>query len=94
MPVSRAFLKPRSVDIPPQGDYEYLPIIRLVESDSAAGLEALLSTGFGVDSQSVYELYVVESVEYSTTVVKFAVGMNPGEVLYSALVWATQARRV
>lgn len=94
MPVSRAFLKPRSVDIPPQGDYQYLPIIRLVEADSASGLEALLSTGFGIDSQSVDELYVVESIQYSTTVAKAAQGNNPAIVLYSALVWATQAKRV
>ena len=94
MAVNRAFLKPRSVDKPPQGDFEYIPIMLVVESDSAAGLEDELNIGTTTQAQDTTAYYVVESVQYSTTVLQQAVGMNPAVVKCSALIWITRALKV
>ena len=39
-------------------------------------------------------VYVVESIQYATTVVLPMVGMNPPVVRYSALVWLTRAIKI
>lgn len=94
MPVTRAYLKPRSVERPPQGDFSYLPVVKLHEADTAAGLEALMDTEFGVNSLATTELWVIESIEYQVAVLKPAVGMNPAQLSYSALIHATRAKKV
>lgn len=94
MPVTRAFLKPRSVDTPPQGDFEFLPQVTLYESDTAAGLEAAMDIGATNQSQDLDNYWVVESVEYQVAVLQHAIGMNPAVLSYSALVWSTRAHRV
>lgn len=88
--MATSFLRPRSVQLPPQGAYDYIPVVKLYESDSAAGLEALLSGGFGVESLDPDNYYVIESIEYE-------VEYKPApmaEWRYSALVWATQVLKV
>ena len=94
MPVDRAFLQPRSVAAPPQGDFTFPPVVKIYEADSAAGLELLMDGDFSIQAASIAEFWVIESVQYATTVVKPEVGMNPAVVLYSALVWATQVKKV
>jgi len=94
MPVDRAYLKPRSVDVPPQGDFVYPPVVKLFESDTSAGLQALLNADFGIDQQDLTAFWVIESVQYAVAVTKMAQGNNSAELLYSALVWATRVEKV
>ena len=94
MPVDRAYLKPRSVDVPPQGDFVFPPVVKIFESDTAAGLEALLDADFSIQQQSITEFWVIESIQYAVTVIRPEVGMNPAVVRYSALVWATKVGKV
>ena len=94
MPVSRSFLQPRSVTKPSQGDFQYTPIVEIFEADSAAGLQALLVADVGAQSVDNENFWVIESIEYQVAVPKPAIGMNPAEMKYSALVWATQVKKV
>ena len=94
MPVDRAYLKPRSVDVPPQGDFTFPPVVRLFEADSALGLELLLAADFSVQQTSITEFWVIEAIQYATTVIRQESGMHPAVVLYSALVWATKVEKV
>ena len=91
MPVTRAFLKPRSVDGPPQGDFVYVPLFLFFESTTLAGLRAQLDAETQLQQQSTLELYVIEEIEYQVVVTQS--GPNPG-MLYSAMVWATKAVKV
>lgn len=86
----RGFLRPRSVIEPPQGDFIYLPVVKLYESDTSAGLEALLNIGAGFQSADTDWYWVIEDIEYQVAVVRPEIGMNPAVLSYSALVWATQ----
>ena len=92
--VDRAFLKPRSVDAPPQGDHTFIPKVVVLEADSAAGLSALLSADFATNAASSTAYWVIESVKYQVVVTQPAVGMQPAELRYSALVHATQVAKV
>jgi hypothetical protein len=94
MPVDRAYLKPRSVDVPPQGDFVFPPVVKIFESDTAAGLEALLDADFGIEQQSITEFWVIESIQYAVVVTAMWAGMTPPVLLYSALVWATKVEKV
>ena len=94
MPVSRAFLKPVTVEPLPQGDFEYGPVVNVYESDTAQGLEDLMAGAATTNAQATDWFWVIESVQYQVVVTKPAVGNNPAEMLYSALVWATQVRKV
>ena len=94
MSVSRAFLQPRSVAQPPQGDFEYAPVFRLFEDTTFAGLEAQLNA-MRVDlSGSDTSLYVIEEIEYQVVVTKHSLGGMPAEKLYSAMIWATEVLKV
>lgn len=92
--VDRAFLRPRSVIEPPQGDYQYFPIVRFYEDTTRAGLQAQMNVTFSVDAQSLSEFWVIEQVEFDVEVTKPAVGGNPAELIWTAMVWATQAIKV
>jgi hypothetical protein len=94
MPVDRAYLKPRSVDVPPQGDFVFPPVVKIFEAGTAAGLQALLDADFGIEQQSLTEFWVVESIQYAVVVTAMTSGMTPAELLYSALVWATKVEKV
>lgn len=94
MPVDRAYLKPRSVDVPPQGDFVFPPVVKLFEADTAAGLQALLDVDFGIEQQSITEFWVIESIQYAVVVTAMWSGMTPPVLLYSALVWATKVEKV
>jgi hypothetical protein len=89
--VDRAFLRPRSVAEPPQGDFRYLPEVRIYTDTTAAGLQAQLDIEFDVSAASVQELWVIESIQYAVVVTQ--PGPNP-DMEYSALVWATKVERV
>lgn len=84
----RGFLRPRSVIEPPQGDFIYLPRVFVYESDTAAGLEALMNPGFGAQSQDTDWYWVIEDIDYQVAVTR--THNNQPKVRYSALVWATQ----
>jgi hypothetical protein len=92
--VSRVFLKPRSVQEPYEGDFQYLPIVKIYEADTAAALEAQMSLDFGIESESLTQYTVVESIQYSVAVIKMETGANDHMALYSALVHATQVLKV
>ena len=94
MSISRAFLRPRSVMEPPQGDFEYVPVIRGYEDTTLAGLNAKLQTEKDIQAASVDELFVIEEIEYQVVVTKPSIGGNPAELLYSAMVWATEVVKV
>ena len=83
-----------SVREPPQGDFTFLPVVKAFEDTTLAGLNSQLDASFGVQSQSVQELWVLEEIEYQVSVTKTAVGGNPAELHYSALIWATKVQRV
>jgi hypothetical protein len=87
---NRGFLKPRSVNEPPQGDFLYLPVVVIKEAATAAELEALLNIGANGQSLDTDWFWVIERIDYEVVVVKPEVGMNPAVLLYSALVHATQ----
>ena len=86
----RGFLRPRSVIEPPQGDFIYLPRVFVYESDTAAGLEALMNPAFETESADTDWYWVVEDIEYQVTLIDAPSGMTPAVLSYSALVWATQ----
>ena len=92
--VDRAWLRPMSVREPPQGDFSFLPVVKAFEDTTLAGLNSQLDADFGVRSQSLNELWVLEEIEYQVSVTKTAVGGNPAELHYSALIWATKVQRV
>lgn len=87
---NRGFLRPRSVDDPAQGDFLYLPVFFIREADTAAELETLLNLNAGIQSQDPDWYWVIEDVEYQTTVLDQEQGMQPAVLKYSALIWATQ----
>ena len=92
--VDRAWLRPMSVREPPQGDFTFLPVVKAFEDTTLAGLNSQLDADFGVRSQSLNELWVLEEIEYQVSVTKTAVGGNPAELHYSALIWATKVQKV
>jgi hypothetical protein len=92
--VANAFLRPRSIAQPSQGRYEYFPEAVIHESDTAAGLEALLNGTVSVQSTDVDNYYVVESVEYQVAVVQTMLGGNPPILSYSALVHLTRVNKI
>jgi hypothetical protein len=87
---NRAFLQPTTVREPSQGDFTYLPVVKLYEATTAAALEDLMSVDFGINQQSITEYWVVEEIKYEVVVTAMKSGMTPAELLYSALVWATK----
>ena len=86
----RGFLRPRSVDDPAQGDFLYLPRVFTYEADTAAALADEMNIGAGIQSQDTDWYWVIEDIEYQTTVLSQELGMQPAVLKYSALVWATQ----
>jgi hypothetical protein len=92
--VSRVFLKPRSVQEPYQGDFQYVPIVKIYEAATAAALEDMMSVNFTVESQDTTQYLVIESIQYSTVVVQTMLGGNPPILRYSALLHATQVLKI
>ena len=90
----RAFLRPNSMDMPVQGDWEFKPIFKLFEDDTMAGLQAQLDVGLTIQQQDPTDLYVIEEIEYQVTVTKLASGNKPAELLYSAMIWGSWAHRI
>lgn len=94
MPVSRAFLKPNSVNAPTQGDFEYIPEVYGYEDATLAGLVGQINLAINTLSTDLDNFYVVEDVQYQTAVLSLELGMNPASVSYSALVRVTRVHRV
>jgi hypothetical protein len=91
----RKFLKPRSVDIPPQGEFYFIPIIIVHEADTAQGLEDLFDLGMArYQAETPLDFYVVESVSYTVNVLVAQSGGTPAVMSYSALAWVTQCKRI
>ena len=80
MPVTRAFLKPITVQQPPQGDYEYIPEVHGYEGSTLTELINQMNLGVGVLSLDLENYYVVEDVQYETTVLAQELGMQPAVV--------------
>ena len=94
MPVTRAFLKPITVNPPPQGDYKYRPILLVIEANSASELQAMFESEMQIQSVDTTAYYVVESIGYQIAVVRPATGQEEAEVKYSALIHITQVQRI
>lgn len=94
MPVTRAFLRPVTVEPPPQGDFEYIPEVYGYEGDTMAELIDAMNGGVGTQSTDLENYFVVEDIQYQVAVTKPAVGNNSAELLYSAMVWATRVHKV
>lgn len=92
--VNRAYLRPRSVDNPPQGDFQYSPAMVILEDTTQAGLQAQLVSEFNTNAQDMDRFWVIEQVEYTVVVTNPATGVSPAKLLYSVLVWATKAEKV
>ena len=90
--MTTSFLRPLSVQLPPQGAYEFLPQVFIYEDTSAAGLEALINAEKVTLGGDVDNFWVIESVEYQVTYAP--IPMDNSRVLYSALVHATQIRKI
>ena len=57
------------MDMPVQGDWEFTPILVLLEDTTMAGLQAQITDRTSLESQSPTDLFLVEEIEYSTVVV-------------------------
>jgi hypothetical protein len=91
----RKFLKPRSVNAPAQGEYHYIPIIIVHESDTAQGLEDLFDLQMArYQAETPLDYFVVESVSYTVNVLVEQSGGTPAVMSYSALAWITKCQRV
>lgn len=86
----RGFLRPRSVNPPAQGDFIYIPTIVGYEADTLAALVLQMNVGAGIQNTEPDWWWVVEQIQYETTVVKPEIGMNPAIIKYSAMVWLTK----
>jgi hypothetical protein len=87
---NRGFLRPRSVNEPPQGDYIYIPVVIIKEAATAAELEVLLNLGATGQSLDTDWFWVIERIDYEVAVLQPMIGGNPAILSYSALVHATQ----
>jgi hypothetical protein len=87
---NRGFLRPVSVQEPPQGDFKYLPVVIIKEAATAAELEVLLNLGSVVQSEETDWFWVIERIDYEVAVLQPMIGGNPAILSYSALVHATQ----
>jgi hypothetical protein len=92
--VANSFLKPRSIALPTQGAFKFVPEVIIHESDTAAGLAALLNGDVVVQSSDLDNFYVVEHVEYQVAVLQPMLGGNPPILSYSALVHLTRANKI
>ena len=92
--VDRAWLRPVSVREPPQGDFAYLPVVIAFEDTTLAGLEAQMDADFPTRAQTATEYWVLEQIQYQVSVTKPAIGGNPAELHYSAMVWLTKVEKV
>lgn len=90
----RAFLQPKSMDMPVQGDWEFSPVYVFLEDTTMAGLQAQLDAASIAQQQNLTDLYVIEEIEYQVVVTKPAIGMNPAELLYTCMVWGSWAHRI
>lgn len=88
--MANRFLQPRSVSLPSQGAYQFVPTFFVREADSAAALEALLNVESGVQATDPDNYWVIEEIEYQVTVTKLASGNKPAQMKYSAMIWATR----
>jgi hypothetical protein len=86
------WLHPRSVSLPSQGAYQFLPKVILHEAATAAELQDLLNVGAISQSTDPDNYYVVESIEYQVAVLQTMLGGNPPILSYSALVRLTQVQ--
>ena len=88
--VDRAFLKPRSVELPSQGDFQFTPIIRVFDEATPAALQAAMTADFGVQQQSTTDYYVIEEIDYQV----YNTLSPMAETRYSAMVWGTEIKIV
>lgn len=91
---NRAFLQPRTMDMPVQGDWEFTPLILFFEDTTMAGLQIQLNASAQIQSQDITDLYLVEEIEYQVVVTAMKSGMTPAELLYSAMVHVSWAHRI
>ena len=90
----RAFLQPKSMDMPVQGDYEFRPLIIFYEDTTMAGLQAQVLAGMIVQQEDPTDLFLVEEVDYQVSVTAPKSGMTPAELHYSVMVHVSWAHRI
>lgn len=59
------YLKPRSVDLPSQGQFEFRPHVKMFDADSPAALELELNNFFSIQSLDADNKWVVEDIQYA-----------------------------
>ncbi len=80
------FLKPRSVELPAQGDFSFTPVILVFDEATPQLLEAAMNVSVTAQGQDTTQWAVIEEIEYQvyTTVAPMPVNR------FTAMVWATQ----
>lgn len=90
----RAFLQPKTMDMPVQGDWEFRPVIIFLEDPTMAGLQVQVDDATVVWSQEITDLYLLEEIEYQVSVLQPMIGGNPPVLLYSCMLHVSHAHRI
>ncbi|MDB4312221.1 hypothetical protein N9937_02200 [bacterium] len=85
--MTTSYLKPRSVELPAQGAFQFRPSVFLLEDSSMAGLQAQLNAEVVTQQSDPANYWVIEDIQY--VVSKDSPGM-----LYSVMIWATQVEKI
>jgi hypothetical protein len=91
---NRAFLRPNTMNMPVQGDFEFKPLIIFYEDTTMAGLQAQVVAGAAIQQQNPTDLFVVEEIEYQVSVLQPIIGMNPAVLNYSCMIHISWAHRI
>lgn len=80
------FLKPRSVELPSQGDFTFTPLILVFDEATPQLLQAAMNLGALAQGQDVTQWAVIEEIEYQVYTTPNPQSANR----FTAMVWATQ----
>jgi hypothetical protein len=82
------------MDMPVQGDFEYTPLVILFEDSTMDGLQVQMNVSAQIQGQDIDDFFIIEEIEYQVVVTKQIDGMNPPELIYSAMVHVSHAHRI
>ena len=80
------FLKPKSVDEPYQGAFQYRPLVRVFDEASPAALETAMTTALSIQEVDPTRYIVVEQIQYETYVTVPPMPVNR----FTCMVWYTE----
>ena len=82
------YLKPKSVDLPSQGAFEFRPVVLIFEEMSAAALQVSMTAAMVAQTVDATQYFTIESIDYEVTYKP-----PPMDLMsYSALVHATEVK--